>query len=167
MHGKRRWMYGFVAGAVLLGGCAWWWFHDSLRGIGQYAISDQTTYYQAAHGLFEEQRRSRRVSFKGITIRQIHDAVKDEYPERDGWKWNRTGMPNSFTALRMVKGDRAPEILAGALTADGSLQLVEFRVMSASEIQMISRVQGSNSFVSYPEAPRPRRSGNPRFAIAP
>ena len=169
MRGNRRWIYGFVAGAILLSGCAWWWLHDPLRGIGQYSTSDQTTYYQAAHGLFEEPRRNRMVFFKGITMQEIHDAVKDEYAERDGWKWNRDQMSRSFTAMRKVKGDRAPEMLAGVPTADGSLELVEFRVMPPSEIQMISRTHGSDIFILYPDAPRPRRevNVNSRFVIAP
>jgi hypothetical protein len=153
---RQVWMGAIgVLGLGLAGG--WWYRHDPFRGIDRYATYDSTAYYKPAKGLFESPRRQRTMFFKDVDVEKVYKLVKEVYPEKDGWIWSTDNLPHSFAAMRANKFDRVPESVSGALTSEGTVELVEFRTVPQGEQQVVLRTRGSDAFVSYPLARRPRQ----------
>lgn len=152
---RKKMLIGSGGLAVLIIG-AWWWLHDPFHLIGNHVVSDQTIYYQVTKPLFNTPRRQRTLFLKGISMEDLLAHTQKQYPVKDGWVYSTNGMPQGFSATRDAPGDQLPERIGATNNRDGNLQLFEVRVMSAMETQLVKRTQGSDAFVLYPGAPRPR-----------
>ena len=153
-----------MVGLISVG--AWWYLHDPLRRVGGQVVSDQTTLYKPAPPLYHTPRRVRMVFFKDLAMGKLLSSIRGNYPAADGWEWRLGSMPQSFGATRYAAGDRQPEQLFATTTSEGTLELIETRVMSPAEVQMVTRVQGSDAFILDPAAPMHRkRPNNPRLAF--
>ena len=169
MRLKKSEKIGYAcAGVAAVAFAIWWPLHDPFHAINGHITYDQTTLYLPAEPLYHTPRRFRVVYFKDLSMQQLVDSIKNKYAANGGWQWHLDRMPKGFIAFRRSPGDRQPEQVSGVHTSENTIELVEVRVMSPEEVQFVKRTQGSEAFISDPDAPRERPPvGNPRFALAP
>jgi hypothetical protein len=139
-----------VISLLALGG--WWWFKDPFRGVAGVEV-DETIYYREAKPAFATPRRQRTLFIRGISGEKLLAQTKERYPEKDGWAYKTEGMPEGFRASKPAPGDELPETIVGFDALDGRYKLMELRVMTSAEVQVVRRAQGSDAFVMYPGAP--------------
>jgi hypothetical protein len=145
----------------------WWWTHDPFRISGGSVVSDMTTFYRSEKGFYNAPRRMRLMILKKASVPKLWSYIKATYPRSKGWQWQLGNMPQGFAAFRDIPGDQLQEHVSGSLDSEGNVELSELRAMTPVEVQWVTKTQGSDAFVMYPDVPRPRRpSFNPRFIMA-
>lgn len=150
MDATRKKTLAVLVGVLAIALGIWWWQHDPLRGLGGRVTVDKTMYYQAAKPFFVQPRRQRTLFIEGTTMDKLLGETKKKYPEKDGWVYKTDGMPSGFSATRETPGEQLPESVSATDDRDGKFELNEIRKMSSSEIQLVTRSQGSDAFILYP-----------------
>ena len=165
MSAKRGWLVGGGLAVVAVSLSALWFFHDPFRSLKGHVVSDNTILYKADGRFYLAPRRVRTIFFKDLTIPNLYSGIKDTYSSKAGWTWRLRSMPTSFEATKPIPGEQEPEQVYATRTSEGTLELIETRVMSPAEVQVVKHSQGSDAFIMNPIAPSPHiRRDNPRLA---